>query len=223
MSVHQASRRAHVLAAVAALLWGAPWTVPWSLGAGWSDSHTEAEPLCISGGGSGALWLVQVDGVARELALTPGQIQQFARWADELRAQMRRFRAEVLGNQSVDPDRTVAERGRDVAAVEEAFHRRVVARLDRAQQVRLDELYVRYLGPRALFEPRVVARLGLSSAQQEALRDAVRAGARPPEEELLKHLTGPQREHLSTLLGRPFTFPKPRFIQVQPGETRGER
>jgi hypothetical protein len=160
-----------------------------------------------------------MDGVAKELALTPEQTRQFALWADELDAETRRLLRGLLGGTGPEHEQRAAEKHRQAAAVTEAFHRRVVERLEPRQCIRLDELYVRLLGPRALFEPRIVARLGLSTMQQQALRDAIGSGANlPTEEKLLGLLTEAQRRQLREMRGDPFTFPQPRFMPLRPGE-----
>jgi len=190
-----------------------------------ADDTATAEPLCIYGGSNGALYLIQMHEVARELALTPAQTQQLTRLAEELRAETRRLGRGLLGGGTGPQDaQRAADKARQAAAITETFHRRALEGLARAQQIRLDELYVRYLGPRALFEPRVAARVGLSASQQQALRDAVTSRPTPPPfEELLKQLTADQYERLAALQGRPFSFPKPQFIQSEPGQPKRAR
>ena len=180
-----------------------------------------AESLCVHGGSNGALWLVRMDHVAQELALTPEQTRQFTLWADELNAETRRLLRGLRGGTGPEHEQRAAEKHRQAATVTEAFHRRVVERLDAQQRARLDELYIRFLKRRALFEPRIVARLALNASQQQALREALGSGENPPPyEKLLELLTDAQRQQLTAMQGRPFTFPEPHLIHVQPGDPR---
>jgi hypothetical protein len=178
------------------------------------------ESLCVYGGGNGALWLVRMDSVAKELALTPDQARQFTRWAEELSAEQRAIARALRSGQGPAYEQRAAEKRRHAAELNETYHRQVVEQLDQRQRTRLDELYIRRLGPRALFESRIVARLALSEAQQQALRNAGGSGEDPPPyEKRLELLTEPQRQRLTAMQGDPFAFPQPRFIRLEPGKS----
>jgi len=190
-----------------------------------SDTATverQTESLSMHGGSRGALWLVHMGTVAQELGLRPDQRAQFAAWVEQLRAEIRKAARGQLGAGD-DPasQQRMAEKQRQIDALTDQFHRQVVAELDDRQRVRLDELYLRFVGPFALLEPHVAARLEVSAAQQQALRDAVSAasGAWVPDD-LLKVLSDPQRQEWKNLQGRPFEFPQPRQFQRAPGVER---
>ena len=87
--------------------------------------------------------------------------------------------------------------------------------LTTAQRERLTQLRLQREGLSALLRPDVVERLGLSEPQQERIRK-IETGSRPRfgrfgQADALALLTDQQKAAWAGMVGKPFTFPEPRF------------
>ncbi|MBM4090896.1 MAG: hypothetical protein FJ276_15950 [Planctomycetes bacterium] len=176
------------------------------------DAGTPAvsDALSIHGGSNGTVWLVQMPGVGQELRLAARQQDAISRFRDELRAEIRRANTRSFSAS----DEQLASLRRQQQALAVDVNRRVVALLDAEQSRRLDQLYVRLLDRRALLEPRVASRLGITPAQQIRLRELVASDSKS--DTVLSVLTPSQREQYERLRGAPFEFPRPQMILQRP-------
>ena len=181
---------------------------------GQTDDWQRPGALSLYGGSSGTIWLVRIGPVRRELRLTKEQAAKADELCEELRAESRRLFAGTIGGQGPEHQRRIAQCRKRDAALTVDFNRQTLKLLTESQARRLNELYIRFLGPRALFAPRIVARLKIDDGQQKALADAVRDGKRSLEP-LLKILNRQQRRRFEQMCGAPFEFPQPKLLHLR--------
>jgi hypothetical protein len=171
------------------------------------------EVLCIHSENNGALWLVQMETVANELQLTPEQRETFATWSREANLQSNRLFAVFRTRETPASEQEQTEARQKSAQMVSGFHQRVVAALDARQVRRLDELFLRSLGPRLFFFSPLTDQLKVTDSQRTALREVLKQDDRS-HEKLLEVLEPAQRAELERLQGEPFDFPVPKFINL---------
>lgn len=179
------------------------------------DPQPANELLVVDCERNGAIWLVHMPGVAQELRLSREQVEQTQQWRRELEAEHRKLLRPLIGGQGPDHERRREQRQEQARQITRGYNRRVVDLLDDRQAARLNELYVRLLGPRALYIDRVADYLQLQLEQRARLR---RAAEQPDTDvtELLEILTPEQLVRFGQMQGQPFAFPQPKFIRLIP-------
>jgi hypothetical protein len=172
------------------------------------------EVLCIHSENNGALWLVQMETVARELQLTEKQQDLFATWSREAVLQTNRLIAQWRADEDSASEQQTTESRKKSEELVKGFHRQVVAALEPPQVRRLDELFLRYLGPRLFFFQPLTKRLEITASQMSKLNEVLKNDY-GSYEKLLEVLTPAQHDALDKLLGEPFDFPTPETLRLE--------
>jgi Spy/CpxP family protein refolding chaperone len=166
------------------------------------------------GAGEGALGLVAIEEVQKELALSAEQRPKIEALREELQVAMQSAMEELdpRAMEELEPaerERRMAEMRGKMEAVGVGFDARLGALLDEKQNARLAELRLQREGAAALLRAELASKLGLSAEQVEKLR-ALRDEAgpfRPLPEEALRILTPEQSANLDAMKGASFAFP----------------
>jgi Spy/CpxP family protein refolding chaperone len=201
------------------------------------------QPMTAFGGFGFHPFLIWREDVQKELKLTEAQKKSLQTLPQSLRPP-RQGAPRSQPGQSSQPGQGQRERG-PRPNFEEMMLKAIKDILTPAQEKRLEELTLQWMGPPALLLPDVAKKVGLTTQQQQKIRELEQAhsqkaretfqrGRNNPQErekmlqqwvklrkeldtKILALLTPAQKQKWQSLLGKPFTFNPPQ-IRESPGD-----
>jgi hypothetical protein len=143
--------------------------------------------------------------VRDELKLSKGQVEDVEDLHIDMVGALRRQR--LRRRSSSQPEATPAQMQASAAKIMADHHRLAAEQLTEKQKMRLDQLFVRYLGAQALLHPAVVRELQITPKQLTAIRQASQS-PQPKKQQLLRLLSAEQQQQFKQLQGPAFAFPQ---------------
>lgn len=202
------------------------------------------------GGGMSRLALLRSDAVQKELALSESTVESVQKLQEELRAGRRG--GGQGGGRGNFQDLSQEERDQLRQRMEERAKQeqeKLTSILSTEQMARLNQIYIQQQGARALRDPDIAEKLGLSEQQQQEIATASReaqSGLREQMQDLFQSggdrqemfakmaelrtkadegvlavLTGEQKEKFAEMKGKPFELP-PGAFRGRGGGQRGQ-